>query len=994
MDISRGYAILFLMLLLLFIPGVYGIQITLSGGVNDESGTVSMNFDSLEATALSSQITIDGATITPTTEISGSVRKFEQTHSVKDHTGKSASVYVKVHNAPSGLIYSSIVLPQEGKLKTIEPWVSAEQWLTVPEADSIECTADASYDKLSADVGIELVKGRQNGESVTLTDYHGKAYASDAQIEASQTATDGSANSIKIYGHANDLSGSYSIDTPLTSISGLTASFQDLDALSSSGTTTQVTQKEHVVGKFSSKAVADKNFKIRTSNYGTEYDLNMQAIKGSLPTGLLGYYVNPSMATPSLGAIQGAVDAAQSSDAINAAAGTYSEDVNINKVLTLKGNGNPTATSFTLNAMLGTGSGGITAPIVNVNPGAKIQDGVTFVSSGGTVNLASGTYYENVQIDKSLSMSGAETGSTIVDGSSGGSVFTIGKNSRNIDVALSRMSIQGGSGTSSEGGSRGGGILNHGYLTLSDSSVSGNDAYKGGGIYNTGALNIYSSSVSANTAYYGGGIYNDFNGILTLSSGVIGGIDSSSANSAVYGGGIANSGTINLAGGAICNNIAEWYGGGVLNWGVLNMNSGPISSNKASVQGGGIFNSEEGTLNINAGSSISSNTAETDDGGGIANRGIVIMNGGTVDHNIAQSDGGAIANFDTGYVSLDGGSIDSNIAHARGGGIANWGNLDIGEMSTISGNEALGEVVPGYGGGIANFGTGTVKLSGGSILGNIASSGVGIASEGNVILNKPLGEMDPSYSCIVTVNNGAKIQDGVNLASSGGKVDVAAGTFTENVQIDRSLTVNGAGAGSTIVDGNQAGSVFTIGESDKDVQVTLSGLSITGGSKWYTDGNGGGILNYGKLDLVEVEIFNNYADLGGGICSFGRLNLISGSIHDNSAIRDGGGIRNGGTLFIEGGSIYKNTANWGGGIYDYGTLTMNGGNISGNSAAGWAANGGGICIDRGGTATINGGSITLNNAVRGGGIYRGYIGTNTLILNGGNITGNTPQDVY
>jgi hypothetical protein len=235
-----------------------------------------------------------------------------------------------------------------------------------------------------------------------------------------------------------------------------------------------------------------------------------------------------------------------------------------------------------------------------------------------------------------------------------------------------------------------------------------------------------------------------------------------------------------------------------------------------------------------------------------------------------------------------------------------------------------------------------------------------------------------------------KIQDAVNAAWDGDTIKVSPGTYTENVQIDKSLAVKGAGATETIVNGHQAGSVFTIGESNKDVQVTLSGLSITGGSKWYSYGEGGGILNYGKLDLEEVEIFNNYADLGGGIYNHGLLNLISGSIHDNSAIRDGGGIRNGGTLFIDGGSIYKNTANWGGGIYDYGTLTMDDGTISGNSAG----MGGGICIDRGGTATINGGSITLNNAWYGGGIYIGSIGTNSLILNGGTITGNTPQDVY
>lgn len=128
--------------------------------------------------------------------------------------------------------------------------------------------------------------------------------------------------------------------------------------------------------------------------------------------------------------------------------------------------------------------------------------------------------------------------------------------------------------------------------------------------------------------------------------------------------------------------------------------------------------------------------------------------------------------------------------------------------STISGNPA-----GTLGGGIHNTAAGTINLNGGSISGNTAPNGAGIASEGNVILNTPLGAIDPSYSKIVTVNNGAKIQDGVTLASSGGTVNVGIGTYNENVQIDKSVNVNGAGEGCTTVDGNQAGSVTSAGYS-------------------------------------------------------------------------------------------------------------------------------------------------------------------------------------
>ena len=139
---------------LALIQSACGIQITASGGGNGESGSVMMNIEAAKDTSVSSEITINGADISPTATLSGAVPLFEQNHAVKDSTGKSASVYIKVVNAPSGLTYSSRVLPKEGTVSA-QPWISAEQWLTVPKADSVKCTASASYSALSSSVGLE-----------------------------------------------------------------------------------------------------------------------------------------------------------------------------------------------------------------------------------------------------------------------------------------------------------------------------------------------------------------------------------------------------------------------------------------------------------------------------------------------------------------------------------------------------------------------------------------------------------------------------------------------------------------------------------------------------------------------------------------------------------------------------------------------------------------------------------------------------------------------
>jgi hypothetical protein len=141
---------------------------------------------------------------------------------------------------------------------------------------------------------LEETKGSSTSDYVTLNGYDGKALASASSVSASQIATSGSANSIKIYGDAKDGSGSYTINTPLTGISGGKATFNTLNAQSSAGTTTQVIQTEQVNGGFTSKLTAGTETKTRTSNYGTKYDLNMIAQKsasGPSISSALGYYV-------------------------------------------------------------------------------------------------------------------------------------------------------------------------------------------------------------------------------------------------------------------------------------------------------------------------------------------------------------------------------------------------------------------------------------------------------------------------------------------------------------------------------------------------------------------------------------------------------------------------------------------------------------------------------------------------------------------------------
>ncbi len=672
------------------VQGVYGIQLTASGGSNSESGSVAMNFGLAKDATLNTELVINGAAITPTTAISGSISKFEQTHAVKDSTGKSASVSVNVVNAPNGLTYESYVLPGEGVV-TVQPWVSAEQWLTVPKADSIKTIESASYGTLSADLGIDVVKGSSLGDYTTLTGYYGKAFASATQVDTIQTATDGSAKSIRIYGHANDGSASFSIDTPITGISGSTASFKVLDALSSAGTSTQVTQKEHIKGGFTSTAKAGSKTITRTSNYGTEYDLNMLAQKVGLSpvaTGILGYYVD--ITNPSANRIQGAVSAA---------------------------------------------------------------------AAGDSINVASGKYLENVQIDKSLFVKGAGKGSTIVDGKKAGSVFSLGKLSPNVDVTLSSMTIQNGAA------SYGAGIWNRGRTTVTDSTVSGNVAnYEGGGIINSGQLTIQGASdISGNTAQSGGGIVNF--GTLKLDGSKISGNTASS-----NGGGIVNDATMTMTGSTLSgNSAANGWGGGIASFGASTtvITSSQITGNHAAQFGGGIVSESTGTI---TGTIISGNDAKW--GGGIYGDGFNTISKSTVSGNIATEYGGGILNDRV--MSITDSTITGNMAKTNGGGgIANYGDMvnSAGEVDysgvgttyrqadlIVSGTTISNNVATDYGGGVASDGiaeitgciitgnkaprgagvynAGSMKITGNSISGNIASLfGGGIYNDGTTTIN-------------------------------------------------------------------------------------------------------------------------------------------------------------------------------------------------------------------------------------------------------------------
>jgi len=182
-----------------------------------------------------------------------------------------------------------------------------------------------------------------------------------------------------------------------------------------------------------------------------------------------------------------------------------------------------------------------------------------------------------------------------------------------------------------------------------------------------------------------------------------------------------------------------------------------------------------------------------------------------------------------------------------------------------------------------------------------------------------------SHNCKSPQHACKTIGHAIALASSGDTVKVAASTYKENLAIGISLNILGANARTTIVDGKQSGTVFTISTG----VVLLSGLTIQNGSA--AGGFAGGIANKGTLTVSNCTITGN----------------------DGSGGYVGGIFIDGGTATFTNSTITGNSVSGGyvGGIFNYngGTTTVSSSTITGNSASGGYA--GGIFID-GGTTTF------------------------------------------
>ena len=242
---------------------------------------------------------------------------------------------------------------------------------------------------------------------------------------------------------------------------------------------------------------------------------------------------------------------------------------------------------------------------------ATIGHSISQASSGDAVMIAPATYSENLTINISLKLIGSGANTTIIDGGRQRRVVSI-LNTTAI-VGLSKVTIQNGVAAG------GGGILNWGTLTLTNSILSANTAASqssaaGGGIYNGGKLTITNSTLSRNSGtsnyLYGGAIYNT--GTLTITNSTLSG-NTAYGYFGGGGGGIYNSsGSVTIINTTLSGNSAHASGGGGIynSLGSVAINNATLSGNTAAgYKGGGIFVAKGATVTLQNSIVANSSTA-------------------------------------------------------------------------------------------------------------------------------------------------------------------------------------------------------------------------------------------------------------------------------------------------------------------------------------------------------------------------------------------------
>jgi parallel beta-helix repeat protein len=536
---------------------------------------------------------------------------------------------------------------------------------------------------------------------------------------------------------------------------------------------------------------------------------------------------------------------------------------------------------------------------------AAIDDPST--SDGDVIEIRSGTYRENVVINKNLTIRALTGGNVTLQAlNSSNSIITI-----NPGLTVTIYNITFKNGDTSNGGA----IYNSGNLTVSGSTFTGTHATNGGAIYNRGNLTVFSSTFTNNTATNGGAIYN-YGGNASINFNRIVG---NSANG-IYN---VNNGTINAT-----NN---WWGtntpiystsslpyadilnqNGTVNynpWLVLNVNTNPVNT--------------IGNSTVTADLTHNSNNEDTSSGGHIPDNIPVnfTTNLGTITSTAYTRNGKATLTFNPGTITLgtanitatlDGMSVQTNItidaiaptvnASLVGGLYNDTQHVNL----TASDNLDLNPVIYYTTDGSTPTVSSAIYTSPVTLTTTTTLKFIAVDFTGN---QSPIGTEHYIFTLIGNLNTGmgySSIQSAIDdpLTVDDNVIVVTNGTYTENIVVNKNLILRPYDGNVIIQAANPNNPVITVNSSGSGSMIL--GFTLTGANG--TSSSGIYLNQASNCTIMENILCNNcygmllFNSINNIVCNNNLTSNLMGGIQLNSSNNN---------------TIYSNniTNNSGNGIY-------------------------------------------------------------------------------
>ena len=610
--------------------------------------------------------------------------------------------------------------------------------------------------------------------------------------------------------------------------------------------------------------------------------------------------------------IQYALNQAGNDDIIQVAEGTYSGTLNIAITVTLKGGYDAADWSRDIDMHLTKiDANGAAAPVIGITPNSDFTiEGFTIEGSENSADTGGGFLINNATVLISA---------TVVqdnEANQGGGVWVEGDNA---DVWIQNSSL-----LNNQAENNGGGLHNSGWgkVTLFNSVVQGNYAPLGGGGIQANTIIITDTQIVSNTSASSGAGINSFHASIYMSkigNNTVTGDDHTHGggiavfngslyleNSDVFNNSAVSTGTLGISGGSAV--LVQMADATILNT-VISENkdggntvavySSPFTFTNVMVvnnDGDGIASDDgvmTGTLtNVTiAGNGVQGISMNEDPATDVSLTNSILWNNGDIDNNCGTSCSITYSIIGTGETGGEGNlSADPNFVDPGSGDyhLLAWSPaIDTGTDAGAPDVDYEGDSRPQNDG----FDMGADEFVGTPI----SSMGIRyVATTGS----------DASNPCVEPDQPCQTIAQALDVAEPDESVLIAAGTYTENLELVKTLTIRGGytisgtewltNTGETVIDGNELGRVFFIHDNNS----TLEYLTITGGKTSDPECWGGGMwVTNGDVTVQYSTIKENIGCGGAGIelnTDYGPVNLTirDSIIKDNSTNGGQGGAMN------------------------------------------------------------------------------------------------------